>query len=107
MGKVIIQVIADWFTQSQIAKGTATVAMGSSIGFITIMGFFKEQIIEVRAETKMQIEQLEIRQLERMLARKEHIDYKLKQIDENYVYLRGAIDETNQNVLLILKDKKK
>ncbi len=107
MGAFILNVIAEWWKQSQVAKGTVTIAMGSSIGFVTMMGIFKEQIADVNASIDKKIEVSEVQTLQRMLDQKMYNDAQFRQIHEDYVYLRGAIDVTNQNVLSIVKDKRK
>lgn len=102
----LARVLWHWLKESKVAKGTVTVAMGSSISFYALMGFIKEQIETVNAavDKKILIEK-EIVNLELSITNEmrekqfQNIHYELK-------YLRGAIDETNRNVLRLYEKKK-
>lgn len=102
----LASVLWHWLKESKVAKGTVTVAMGSSISFYALMGILREQISEVNAtiDKKIIIHKdfvaLELALTNEMREKQfQDIHYELK-------YLRGAVDETNRNVLKLYEGKK-
>jgi hypothetical protein len=103
----LTQIIVEWWKQSQVAKGAVTVAMGSSFGFVAMMGLMKEQIAEVNASTDAKVLALDKKVFDFAAVKGQMRDEQFRQIHEELKYQRGAIDATNQNVLDVLKEIKK
>jgi len=107
MGKFLINLIVEWFKQSQVAKGAVTVAMGSSIGYVAIIGYTQKQIDTASAATDIKIESSKKEIYDKMMLLKSARDDQYQQIREELKYQRGAIDATRDSVLDVLKEVKK
>jgi len=100
----------NWIKDTQFHKTAASAAAGTSIGMMTVLGLLEQKIDTVKAEVKVEVNEVRVN-LEEIDSfvkhRKEITDERFENIDQNLKYLRGAIDVTNQNILNLSHDLKR
>ena len=106
----VLGIIWNWIKDAQFHKTAASAAAGTSIGLLTVMTLVDQRIDTAKAELAGKLYSLssELRVSDQsVVIRKEVIDQRFEIIDQNLKYLRGAIDATNQNILLLSREIKR
>ena len=106
----IFSLLWSWVRDSQFHKTAASAAAGTSIGMMTVLGMLEQKIETVRADVKNEVIQVRahVEQIDSFVKhRKEITDERFQNIDKGLVYLKGAIDVTNQNILHLSSELKR
>jgi hypothetical protein len=106
----LFTLIWTWIKDSQFHKTAASAAAGTSIGMMTGLGILEQKIDTVKAEVKVEVNQVrtDLKEIDSFVKhRKEITDERFENIDQNLKYLRGAVDVTNQNILNLSHDFKR
>lgn len=106
----LFTLIWTWFKDAQFHKTAASAAAGTSVGMLTVFGLLEQKIDSAKAEMKVEVHGVKthIEQLDAFVQyRKEITDERFQNIDKNLIYLKGAIDVTNQNILNLSHDIKR
>lgn len=104
MTKLILSALWAWLKDTQIAKGAATTAVGTSVGFITILGVVDSKIGEVKQVIQLENSQTaeRVHRVELYLdQRKELRDFQLNSLKEEIKYIRGSVDAMNATIMTI------
>lgn len=104
MMKIVLSALWAWVKDTQIAKGAATTAVGTSVGFITILGVVDAKVVELKQTIKVEsvATNHRVSNIENYLEqRKEFLDFQHDTLKEEMKYMRGSLDAMNQTLMTI------